>query len=813
MPDLNYYLNQIERARYAKDVRKAIVNAIRTAGTGGSSGGGSSSTVNFVNLGSEAKYIPYIYANMYDGILYELDNFDSEEYNTYRSTNELPCFIPKDSAFKLIVDINPNSSGLNYGVGHLMVTMNTTNTAANVTRECKLECAPSSSNLHFEATFNAVEDVDYFKVEESDMVINAGPADARYAYLVRVELVDPDRLDSKVRYTLQEFIFNQSITEPDDANPGRVDLTSYFNPRYDFVNGYKFSYSITVTPTISGYTPSNIEIAKLYLYKEGTSSYQTITITDSASEQTGDITVTADYNKIRLEYPTGLDGGAILPYAPTISMQIYPYNDGGAPLVQEYDITQHESELTSMGFRKIVSMTTDSSLGSDFRDFDIENLYYCSFSADNQTIIDIYGSAQTEPISAMIYETPGFGNSLGIRHFINNKTNEHFIKVFSSATVSASWVKVDPEVDNINGENIQNGTIPLDALNWDDSEFGFLDHVVGRYAINTIADLDVLNVPYYGGYNINRKWNLILYSNAASELGVPNGTSAIMECFESNYYYSSSSMPETIRQRTLTFPAHKDLKFIQHVNSWGNPYGAPFSGGDWTRSRGTTIDIPTKCIGFDLNGCVKESANPNSTQVYINFMSGLSAFFASSKITEITRDFINFNPNLTDIYIDKYIYDNITVYLPEGSSIAVHYKDEFNLSDLLANSQAILNKRLDAENTKCIAFGSDGSIISTTTTGSTSGVLFDFTLKNGEDATAIFISKGQYSSIQSSFYTSNPNLTTIYLNEFDGENTIDLNLPVGSTITVKRRGSFSLTDLLANSQAALEDRIYALENS
>lgn len=809
MPDLNYYLNQIERARYAKDVRKAIVNAIRTAGTGGGSGGGSSSTVNFVNLGSEAKYIPYIYANMYDGILYELDNFDSEEYDTYRSTNELPCFIPKGSAFKLIVDINPNSSGLPYGTGHLMVTMNTTNTATDVTRECKLECTPSRSNLHFESTFNALEDVDYFKVEESDMVINAGPADARYAYLVRVELVDPDRLDSKVRYTLQEFIFNQSVTEPDDANPGRVDLTSYFNPRYDFVNGYKFSYSITVTPTISGYTPSNIEIATLYLYKEGTSSYQTITITDSASEQTGDITVTADYNKIRLEYPTGLDGGAILPYAPTISMQIYPYNDGGAPLVQEYDITQHESELTGMGFRKVVSMTTDSSLGSDFRDFDIENLYYCGFSADNQTVIDIYGSAQTEPISAMIYETPGPSGYLGIRHFINNKTNEHFIKVFSSATVSASWVKVDPEVDNINGKNIQNGTIPLEALNWDDSEFGFLDHVVERYAINTIADLDDLDTGYYG--NVNKKQNLILYSNAASELGVPNGTSAIMECFESNYT-TGSPTPEIIRQRTLTFPAHKDLKFIQHVTSWGNPYGAPFVGDPWIRSRGTTIDIPTKCIGFDLNGCVKESANPNGTEVYVNFMSGLSAFFASNKITSISSDFINFNPYLTDIYVDRYYYDGININLPEGSSIAVHYKDEFNLSDLLANSQAILNKRLDAENTKCIAFGSDGSIISNSI-NTAGNALQAFAGLNSEDVVSMFICKGSFTSIASNFYTSNPNLTTIYLNEFDGENEIDLNLPVGSTITVKRRGSFSLTDLLANSQAALEDRIYALENT
>jgi len=84
---------------------------------------------------------------------------------------------------------------------------------------------------------------------------------------------------------------------------------------------------------------------------------------------------------------------------------------------------------------------------------------------------------------------------------------------------------------------------------------------------------------------------------------------------------------------------------------------------------------------------------------------------------------------------------------------------------------------------------------------------------NGEDVTSMFICKGSFTSIASNFYTNNPNLTTIYLNEFDGENTIDLNLPVGSTITVKRRGSFSLTDLLANSQAALEDRIYALENT
>lgn len=705
--NLDYYLDKIKTERYARAMRENIVDAISLASRMGGSSGGSSgtttTTTSVIDIGTEAKYIPYIYANMYDGTLYELNDFEAYEFDAYRKSDALACYIPQYEKFKVTVDIDPNSPELSVSDGIVKLGILCYSSLENQTYEYTLVFDNITQNNLSYTLNNLAGNRQYDSIQIVEKA-NMGRvhSDSHYGYIVKIELMDPGKFNSKVRYLLQEYIFNQSVTEPNSGQPGRSDLTKFFNPRYNFLNNYKYSYSITVDA--DGYTPQspNVEIATLYLYNEKTGNEQSITITDDTSAaQTGSITVTSDYNKIRLEYPTGLDGAVIYPYSPTISMQIYPYSNGSSPLVQEYDITQHESEITGMGFVKI-----ERCRGGEFPtldSLDYRYLYYTSLSGSGQEAVSIYGEpreGRSGYVHGQLYVTGIYtyvaDNITKQAIYKDIDTNERFISDYNrSNNTWSNWYPASSESLEIDGSDIKDNSIhagdkiideTIDEMKLDPG----LQEIVNSSVLAWGTSIREVNELNHAGLAIeNAKISVLLYENAARYFGV-NEEGTLGEL--------STLTHDGVTKRYLRFPTKEGYGFVQNITSI-----APY----WTADNWVKLDvwnnfeyIPKLCIGFDSSGCVICTGSNGPTNTIAAMNTGdytLSKVYVSSNITSISPSFYTLNPEISYLYVDKYESDySINLNLPADSNITVRWRGEFSLSDLFATSQKVLNDRITA---------------------------------------------------------------------------------------------------------------------
>lgn len=100
----------------------------------------------------------------------------------------------------------------------------------------------------------------------------------------------------------------------------------------------------------------------------------------------------------------------------------------------------------------------------------------------------------------------------------------------------------------------------------------------------------------------------------------------------------------------------------------------------------------TKVIGFDTDDCVSfaiavlPQGQPNNKT---------KSIYVPSSITAIPNSILSISDNLDTLYIDNNSAD-VTISSTVTSALTVKYKDEFNLADLLVNSQKNLNDRLTA---------------------------------------------------------------------------------------------------------------------
>lgn len=188
------------------------------------------------------------------------------------------------------------------------------------------------------------------------------------------------------------------------------------------------------------------------------------------------------------------------------------------------------------------------------------------------------------------------------------------------------------------------------------------------------------------------------------------------------------------------------------------------------------------------------------------------------------KGFTNFSDTLAaaiireDSNIKKIYFDNPQASVSIGANAAqliedydidIIYNDEFTVSELLVKGIINLYENCNDNRSSVnnpISFGSDGSVIGYRDFGSSTHI-------NASDIpieTVTLFVDSKIQTISSNLYTNRTSLTTILVDNYP-EN-IELNLPEGSTIHVRYRGTFSIYGFLAKSQKALNDRISALES-
>ena len=668
---LETYLNKIKTERYAKDMRNDIIEAIRQASRMGQSSGGSggsSGNINYDELGSEMGYIPYIYANMYDGVLYDIDDFKSGDLGSpavYRKLGNLPLYIPDGTKFRVKVDI---TDGLQYGEdGQVKLNLSCFTKTNKSGYRYVFEINPKTTPNFISGWLTSFGDMESIFIKE---VINSTQVSAEhhFGYKIKIELLSPSRTNSRLRYILGDKFLDQSIQTDHDVSPDDPSNKSFiFKPIYNLVSGYKYYFKVAVTPS-SGYTVENTEIARLYLYKAGEdyTSGQYITIKDTAS-QTLDLTSSGEWSEVRLEYLTMPSG--IYEYDPLIKIEGFPYSNGESPSPSDYDIGEHGEEIEAMDFIKFIQ-----SDGSSYPNNNHLNLMVLPGSSS------IYGE---------IYDTYDRGTHYGVYHrsiitggniekiefYEDLITGDKFVRTWKSG-VQSDWTKL---------------SIPYGAINWEQLHPDIdktINEKIGPYGvIGAITDVDDLNVWYYS--QPNQVYYLYLTAQASSYFGVPNGTLAEVKM---DYAGSISEQGVDTRQRYMTFPEYSGVKWVQSVTEVGDQHSRIFSAGVWRKSENYTFGKkPMYSFSMDANGSI--TGYNNITSMGTGSLAGSHKVYVAEKVTTISSGFATTSPNLTDIYVDNYAENiNIDSSITSSASITIHYRNDFNVLDLVIPNLIALNQ-------------------------------------------------------------------------------------------------------------------------
>lgn len=327
------------------------------------------------------------------------------------------------------------------------------------------------------------------------------------------------------------------------------------------------------------------------------------------------------------------------------------------------------------------------------------------------------------------------------------------------------------------------------------------------YTTDTISSVSALNVNAYASEFI--KYGLILTSSAATAFEVPSGTKAEMTVTAVGTV--SSNNPAI---RCITFPGISGLKWYQEVTS----IGQTFTAGSWTRVnvRDEVVLKPNTTIGFDSNGCIAQIINVLGTTLGAGYGSNIRAIYINSSITTVSDDVFTTAPNLNSLYID-----NVPGAVTFGETIqtkianrefSVIYRDSINLVRSLAISQKGTYERLiGLLPNYSIGFNSNGSVITraNVTDIGAGGI-------GNSNVRSIYVAP-KVTSISSSIISATIGLTTDTLDLYIDNSQNDINIASevlsDSRITIHYKGSFSVIDLLLNSQLQLNDRVTTLENT
>ena len=183
-----------------------------------------------------------------------------------------------------------------------------------------------------------------------------------------------------------------------------------------------------------------------------------------------------------------------------------------------------------------------------------------------------------------------------------------------------------------------------------------------------------------------------LTSQAAAGFKVESGTIGLLKTVE----------VDGVIKRYMTFPEIEGVKWVQTVNSVAPSWSADiWTKVDLSNEFDIKIDKPTKCIYFDEDDCVYTLTSGIHTG---GVKTGITSVYAPSSITEIPDRVLVSTPDLATIYIDN-ASSAVTLGTDiqaavNNNELTIYYKAQFNLSDILAISQKVINRRLSIlENT------------------------------------------------------------------------------------------------------------------
>jgi len=774
---LETYLSKIKNERYAKDMRTDIIEAIRQASKMGPSSGGSggSSEINYDELGSEIGYVPYIYANTYDGVLYDIDDFKVGDLGinpVYRKIGNLPLYLPNDERFRVVVDVTDNPRPGPHGLIEFKLNCNTKGDDYSYT----ISFDPENTSHYVYGPCTSFGEMESISIEETGNAIN-GSNDDYYGYEIKIELISPSKTNSKVRYLLGDKFLDASVQTNHDVAPDDPSNKSFiFKPFYNLVSGYKYYFNVSVTPS-SGYTVENEEMAKLYLYKDGEdfTSGQYVVITDAAA-QTIDFTSSGDWNKIRLEYLTAPSG--IYNYDPLINIEGYPFaEDGESPSPSDYNISEHFNEIKNMGFITFFGRYSGSTYPTD------SSFYNFVLYGQGSMYSEIYGTTDTDYHYGVFHRsTIGYGTISTIDYYKDWLTGETFVRysLTSSPGTFSSWTKID---------------VPSNSIDWDQLSLDVANTITKKiepHPVNgSISSVDALNVWYYAQQN--EVYYLCLVAQAASYFGVPNRTLA-----EVKLDFASSVEDEgiDIMRRYMTFPEYSGVKWVQSVTEVGDQHSRIFSAGDWEKADNYTfgkksiysfsIDAAGNMIKYLPVTTIGSSTFPDAYKLYV-----------SEIVESITNGVIARSPNLTDIYVDNYA-ENIIIdpSIKSNPNITIHYRNEFNVQDFdTINIWRLQNEVKNSKPKLSFSMDSNGNISAySNSTIWAAGIL--------AGSVKVYASS-LVSSITDGFRSSSPNLTDIYVDNYEALITIDDTIKSNPNITIHYRNEFNILDLVIPNLVAL----------
>lgn len=324
------------------------------------------------------------------------------------------------------------------------------------------------------------------------------------------------------------------------------------------------------------------------------------------------------------------------------------------------------------------------------------------------------------------------------------------------------------------------------------------------YTINTASQLNISGyASEYGRYGLK------LVGSAANSFGVESGTLAEMKVIGVGEVSAQNPFI-----RVLEFPQISGLKWYQEVTS----IGQTFTAGSWTRVnvRDEVVLKPNTTIGFDSNGCIAQIIKVLGTTLGAGYGSNIRAIYINSSITTVSDDVFTTAPYLKSLYID-----NVPGAVTFGETIqtkianrefSVIYRDNINLVRSLAISQKGTYERLiGLLPNYSIGFNSNGIVITraNVTDIGAGGI-------GNSNVRSIYVAP-KVTSISSSIISATIGLTTDTLDLYVDNSQDNINIASAvlsdSRITIHYKGSFSVIDLLLNSQLQLNDRLTTFENT